>query len=127
MVVEGGAEAGWAVGNEAVRRGHTHELESELAPSQLASDRTSCRSRLANQMRLILPTAAHWLMRTLRDAIPRPQPLANGEFSTIRVRLLKIAVQIKETASWVSPAFAANRPNAALFRGLIGTFILRPT
>ena len=50
--------------------------------SQLASDRTSCRSPLANQMRLILHTAAYWLMLTVRDAIPRPQALANGEFST---------------------------------------------
>ena len=38
--------------------------------SQLASDRTSCRSPLANQMRLILHTAAYWLMPTVRDAIP---------------------------------------------------------
>ena len=35
--------------------------------SQLASDRTSCRSPLANQMRLILHTAAYWLMRTVRE------------------------------------------------------------
>ena len=95
--------------------------------AQLASDRTSCRSPLANQMRLILHTAAYWLMRTLRDAIPKPQPLARGEFSTIRLRLLKIAVRIKETASRVSLAFAANCPDAALFHGLVGTLILRPT
>jgi hypothetical protein len=95
--------------------------------AQLASDRTSCRSPLANQMRLILHTAAYWLMRTLRDAIPRPQPLASGEFSTIRLRLLKIAVRIKETASRVSLAFAANCPDAALFRGLVGGLILHPT
>jgi Transposase DDE domain group 1 len=95
--------------------------------SQLASDRTSCRSPLANQMRLILHTAAYWLMRTVRDAIPRPQPLASGEFSTIRLRLLKIAVRIKETASRVRLAFASNCPDAALFRGLVGTLILRPT
>ena len=44
--------------------------------SQLASDRTSCRSPLANQMRLILHTAAYWLMRSMQDAIPRQQPLA---------------------------------------------------
>lgn len=30
--------------------------------SQLASDRTSCRSANANQMRLILHTAAYWLL-----------------------------------------------------------------
>ena len=29
-------------------------------------------------MRLILHTAAYWLMRTVRDAIPRPQVLASG-------------------------------------------------
>jgi hypothetical protein len=94
---------------------------------QLASDRTSCRSPLANQMRLILHTAAYWLMLELRNAIPRPQPLASGEFSTIRLRLLKIAVRIRETASRIRLAFAANCPDAALFRGLVGTLILRPT
>jgi hypothetical protein len=95
--------------------------------SQLASDRTSCRSPLANQMRLILHTAAYWLMRTVRDTIPKPQPLASGEFSTIRLRLLKIAVRIRETASRVRLAFAANCPDAELFRDLVGALILRPT
>jgi hypothetical protein len=95
--------------------------------SQLASDRTSCRSPLANQMRLMLHTAAYWLVLEVRNAIPRPQPLASGEFSTIRLRLLKVAVRIKETASRISLAFASNCPDAALFRGLVGTLILRPT
>jgi len=95
--------------------------------SQLASDRTSCRSPLANQMRLILHTAAYWLMLMVRNAIPKPQPLASSEFSTIRLRLLKIAVRVKETTSRVRLAFAANCPDAELFRGLLGTLILRPT
>ena len=55
--------------------------------SQLASDRTSCRSPLANQMRLILHTAAYWLMLKVRGSIPC---MANrwpaAEFSTIRLR-----------------------------------------
>jgi hypothetical protein len=95
--------------------------------SQLASERTSCRSPLANQMRLILHTAAYWLMLELRRAIPKPQLLASGEFTTIRLRLLKIAVRVRETASRVRLAFAANCPDAALFRGLVSTLILRPT
>jgi hypothetical protein len=66
-------------------------------------------------------------MRTLRNAIPRPQALASGEFSTIRLRLLKIAVRIKETASRIRLAFAGNCPDAALFRGLVAIRILRPT
>lgn len=95
--------------------------------SQLASDRTSCRSPWANQMRLILHTAAYWLTRMVRDAIPKPQPLANGEFATIRLRLLKVAVRIKETASRVRLAFASNCPDADLFRSLAGVLITRPT
>jgi hypothetical protein len=31
--------------------------------------RCSCRSPLANQMRLILHTAAYWLILTVRDAV----------------------------------------------------------
>jgi hypothetical protein len=94
--------------------------------SQLASDRTSCRSPLANQMRLIMHTMAYWLMRTIRDAIPGTDPLASGEFSTIRLRLLKIAVRVRETGSRIKLAFAANCPNAELFRDLICTLIPRP-
>jgi hypothetical protein len=41
--------------------------------TQLASDRTSCRSANANQMRLILHTAAYWLMWRISRKSPRPQ------------------------------------------------------
>ena len=95
--------------------------------SQLASDRTSCRSPLANQMRLILHTVAYWLMRTIRTAIPKGEALASGEFSTIRLRLLKVAVRVRETSSRVRLAFAANCPDAGLFRDLIGMLFPRPT
>ena len=54
----------------------------------------------------------------------KPQPLASGEFSTIRLRLLKVAVRIEETASRVRLAFAANCPDAGLFRDLMGALIL---
>ena len=94
--------------------------------SQLASDRTSCRCPLANQMRLILHTAAYWLMLTARQAIPASQPLASGDFSTLRLRLLKIAVRIRETASRIRLAFASNCPEAELFRGLMGALTPRP-
>jgi Transposase DDE domain group 1 len=95
--------------------------------SQLASDRTSCRSPLANQMRLILHSVAFWLMRIVRGAIPKHEPLASGEFSTIRLRLLKIAVRVRETGTRIKLAFAANCPNAELFRDLIRSLIPRPT
>jgi Transposase DDE domain group 1 len=98
-------------------RGQAENL-IKLHKSQLASDRTSCRSALANQMRLVLHTAAYWLMLTVRDAIPKPLPLAVAEFATLRARLLKIAARITETASRVRIAFAAACPEAGLFRSI---------
>ena len=98
-------------------RGQAENL-IKLHKTQLASDRTSCRSPLANQVRIILHTAAYWLMLKLRDAIPRPQPLANAEFTTLRLRLIKIAARIMETASRVRVAFAAAHPEADLFASL---------
>jgi hypothetical protein len=86
--------------------------------SQLASDRTSCRSAVANQVLLVLHTAAYWLMLTVRDLIPKPQPLASAEFVTLRARLLKIAARITETATRVRIALAAACPEANLFRSV---------
>jgi len=98
-------------------RGQAENL-IKLHKSQLASDRTSCRSPLANQVRLVLHTAAYWLMLTVRDAIPKPQALATAEFTTLRMRLLKIAARITETATRVRIALAAACPEADLFRGV---------
>lgn len=98
-------------------RGQAENL-IKLHKTQLASDRTSCRSPLANQVRIILHTAAYWLMLKLRDAIPRPQPLATAEFTTLRLRLIKVAARVMETTSRVRLAFAAAHPEADLFASL---------
>jgi hypothetical protein len=112
---DGSAE--WLYDSLYCARGQAENL-IKLHKSQLASDRTSCRSALANQVRLVLHTAAYWLMLTVRDAIPKPQPLAVAEFATLRARLLKIAARITETASRVRIAFAAACPEADLFRSI---------
>ncbi len=66
----------------------------------------------------MLHTAAYWLMLTVRDAIPKPQPLATAEFTTLRLRLLKVAGRITETATRVRIALASAYPEAELFRGV---------
>ena len=116
--VEYGA-AEWIYAALYCARGQAENL-IKLHKTQLASDRTSCRSAIANQVRLALHTAAYWLMLTVRDAIPKPRDLANAEFSTLRLRLIKIAARVIETASRVRLAFAAGCPEADLFRGLPG-------
>ena len=90
----------------------------KLHKAQLASDRTSCRSALANQVRLVLHTAAYWLMLAVRDAIPKSRDLAKAEFATLRLRLLKIAARVVEIATRVRLAFAAACPEADLFASL---------
>jgi hypothetical protein len=109
--------AGWLYDTLYCARGQAENL-IKLHKTQLASDRTSCRDPRANQVRLVLHTGAYWLMLKLRDAIPQPQPLARAEFTTLRVRLLKVAARVIETASRVRIAFAAACPDAALFASL---------
>ena len=82
----------------------------------MKSDRTSCRSANANQMRLFLHTAAYWLMWSVRQALPKTTALSVAEFATIRLRLIKVAARVIETASRVRIALASACPDAALFR-----------
>jgi hypothetical protein len=72
------------------QRGQMENL-IKLHKAQLASDRMSCHSAIANQVRLVFHTAAYWLMHRVRAAIPPAHPLARAEFATIRERLIKIA------------------------------------
>jgi hypothetical protein len=103
-------------------RGQAENL-IKLHKTQLASDRTSCRSPRANQMRLILHTAAYWLLLAVRDAIPKTDALATAEFTTIRRRLVKPGARIIETAARVRIAFAAACPEASLFRHIAAALI----
>lgn len=88
---------------------------------QLASDRTSCRRAVANQMRLVLHTAAYWLMLMLREAVPASHHLGKAEFATLRLRLLKLGARVTEAASRIRLAFAAACPEARLFRSIAAT------
>ena len=100
-------------------RGQAENL-IKLHMGQLASDRTSCQSPLANQLRLVLHTGAYWLMLALSDAIPRETPLARAEFATLRLRLLKIGARVVEKAARIRIHFASACPDATLFRLLAG-------
>ena len=109
--------AEWLYADLYCARGQAENL-IKLHKAQLASDRTSCRAATANQMRLILHTAAYWLVLAVRDAIPKAHALAKAEFNTIRIRLLKVAARVTETATRVRIAFASACPDAVLFRHL---------
>ncbi len=97
------------------QRGQAENL-IKLHKAQLASDRTSCHCATANQVRLMLHTAAFWLMHTLRAAIPQGHALAKAEFNTLRLRLLKIAARVIERGSRIRVHLPSSCPEKALFR-----------
>ena len=77
------------------QRGQMENL-IKLRKAQLGSDHMACHSATANQVQLVLHTAAYWLMLGVRDAIPQQSRLAKAEFATIRVRLIKIGARVIE-------------------------------
>ena len=107
-------------------RGRAENL-IKMHKAQLASDRTSCRSANANQMRLILHTAAFWLMWRIQQEIPKATALATAEFATLRLRLLKVAARVIESATRIRVAFASACPDAALFRSIATALRPAPT
>jgi hypothetical protein len=94
----------------------------KLHKAQLASDRTSCRDPRANQMRLILHTAAYWLLHTLRAAAPKHSAWRTAEFTTLRLRLIKIAARVVEGAARIRLWLPTACPDTAIFRLLVGRF-----
>jgi hypothetical protein len=68
----------------------------------LASGRTSCHRFLANQFRLLLHAAASVLMCAIQDGL-KGTPLQNAQAGTIRLKILKVGAQAKESlrAVWL--------------------------
>ncbi len=82
----------------------------------LFADRTSCHRMLANQLRLMLSSAAYVLMRTLRRVGLAGTELAQAQATTIRVKLLKIAARVKVSVRRIVLHLAGGCPYQSLFR-----------
>ena len=104
------------------KRGQMENL-IKLHKAQLASDRTSCHSATANQVRLVLHTAAFWLMHEVRAAIPAANALAKAEFATIRERLLKVGARVVEKLQRLRVHLPTSCPDRALFRAVALTLV----
>jgi hypothetical protein len=79
----------------------------------LASDRTSCTKATANQFRLLIHTAAYWLMHGLRGLAPKSSFWRDAQFDTLRLGLIKVAVRVTELVTMIKvslpTAFAYQR------------------
>ena len=76
----------------------------------LASDRTSCSKATANQFRLVLHTAAYWLLHTLRGLAPKRSFWCAAQFDTLRLALIKVAARVTELATRIKIALPSSYP-----------------
>jgi hypothetical protein len=84
--------------------------------SHLASDRTSCMSASANQMRLMLHGCAYWLWWTLRAACPKRSPWRRAQFDTLRLHLVKLAATIVEKKTRIVMTLPGSCPRQNLIK-----------
>ena len=103
------------------RRGQMENL-IKAHKTHLASDRTSCHSAAANQFRLILHSAAYWLLHALRAAAPRRSWWRRAQFDTLRLRLIKLAARVIEKASRIRVALASSCPDKEILTHLARAF-----
>ena len=80
----------------------------------LFGDRMSCHGFAANQFRLLVHTTAYVLMFLLREQLANT-PLADAQFDTLRLRLLKIAAVVRVTARRIWLELSAAHPSAWLW------------
>ena len=92
----------------------------------LASDRTSCTKATANQFRLLLHTAAYWLLLTLRSLAPRTSFWRDAQFDTIRLCLLKVAARVTEMVTRIKVALPSAFPYQVAFADLAGRIAKLP-
>ncbi len=62
-------------------------------------------------------------MLTMREAVPTTHHLRDGEFATLRLRLLELGARVIETVSLIRLAFATACPEASLFRAIASNLL----
>jgi len=92
----------------------------------LASDRTSCSKATANQFRLLIHTAAYWLLLTLRGLAPRTSFWRDAQFDTIRLCLIKVAGRVTEMVTRIKIALPTAYPYQIGFAVLAGRITKLP-
>jgi hypothetical protein len=91
----------------------------------LASERTSCSKAAANQFRLVLHTAAYWLLHTLRGLAPKRSFWRAAQFDSLRLALIKVAARVTELATRIRLALPSSYPYRRSFV-LLATRAARP-
>src|SRR6266404_473151 len=90
------------------------QMENEIKDHKLylKSDRTSCHRFEANQLRLILHSAAYVLLETLRREVLKTTQWASATMETIQLRLFKLGARVQELKDRIKIAFPSSCPVA---------------
>lgn len=100
---------GWLYETVYCARGQAENL-IKAHKLHLGSDRTSCSKATANQFRLLVHTAAYWLLHTLRSLAPKTSFWRNAQFDTIRLALIKVAGRVTEMVTRIKVALPSVYP-----------------
>jgi hypothetical protein len=92
----------------------------------LASDRTSCTRATANQFRLLLHTAAYWLLHTLRGLAPKTSFWRDAQFDTLRLAFVKIAARVTERVTRIKVSLPSSYPHKASLARLANRALVLP-
>jgi len=107
-------------------RGQCENLIKDLK-NALQADRLSCSSFRANFFRLLLHTAAYRLLHALRQQIaPQSAVLGRAQFDTLRLRLLKVAAWVTQSARRILIRLPKAFPWAEVFYRLATELQLPP-
>jgi len=91
------------------------ELMIKELKNHLFSDRTSCSSFHANQFRLFLHSMAYIILHALREKYLAGTELAQAEFSTIRLKLIKVGARVIQMTTKIKIHLASGCPSKHLF------------
>lgn len=101
-----------------IQRGASENWIKDLK-NALAADRLSCCRFAANAFRLLLHSAAYVLMHALRTHLaPHAPRLATAQFDTLRLRLLKVAAVVSQSARRILVRLPQTFPFATAFHNL---------
>ena len=103
---------------------HDERHQSKEYKIALKSGRTSCHSFMANCFRVMLHSAAYVLMHTFREKALAGTSLANAQFDTIRLKLLKIGAEVRELKTKLHFILPASCPVKDIFAMMIRNIAL---
>ena len=104
------------------------DMENRIKEQQLDlfADRTSTATMRANQLRLWFASMAYVLIAELRRVGLHGTALARAQAGTIRLRLFKLAAQLRISARRLTLSFASAYPLQVLFAEVLARLRARP-